>query len=439
MPKEMKHKLMVARNPLGLLLENLLLLFWLILLYTGNKINMLFVKGLLRHNKIDMPFSDFIDNVSSKAVESNENKRQDLLFFGYRALTVRVVVEPRAMEEAGSAPLRSQFQIPSALLDGYGRYSFLHKTKMIEYAQDKAVFRRCLQEEAHAFDQKMQEHFNAELDLPDQWGHTPVKAIIRRVTFYALAEAFLGLKKTDIAPVYDKLTQSLDTFEMMWQTPTRLNPFTMFRLYQVLEKISNQWHQDRAAAQLPDTFAAKYKRPMNLTAIFFVASNVVQLLTAAVIHTCSEQQLSENIVDLSDNLSKEVATWRFRDSRLFRVDDGIFYSKAPKYRIGGELCLPRTITIIPQGDINHKRILTNALYEDGTVKTPELFGRSRPCPGADTTYTAVTSVFKVAAARKLRFFPVMEDLKQYNAFINGVAVQQEQRGSDIPSVRGQWC
>ena len=225
---------------------------------------------------------------------------------------------------------------------------------------------------------------------------------------------------------------------MMWQAPTQLNPFSMFMLYQMLEKISNTWHRARGPAELPDTFAAKYKRPMNLTAIFFVASNLVQLLTAAVIHTCSEQQIPEDIGELYDNLAKEVATWRFRDSRLFRVDDGIFYSKAPNYRIGGQLCLPRTITIIPQGDINHKRIQTNALYEEGKVKTPELFGRSRPCPGAPTAYTALKSVFNAVAKRKLTFFPARQDLKQYNAFINEAALQQEQRGGDIPAVTGQW-
>ncbi len=290
-----------------------------------------------------------------------------------------------------------------------------------------------------AFDQKIQEHFHAELDKHEQWEHTPVNVIIKRVTFFALAEAFLGLNKIHIERVYDQLTTSLDSFEKMWQNPNQLNPVTMFMLYQVLERISNQLHRDRGPAELPDSFATKYKRPMNLTAIFFVASNLVHLLTATVIHTCSEQQLGENLGDLYDNLAKEVATWRFRDSRLFRIDDGIFFSKAPKYSIGGELCLPRSVTIIPQGDLNQKRIQTKTLLDEhGKVKNPELFGRARPCPGAENAYTAVKSVFSVVAKRNLTFFPVREEQQQYDDFVNGSAAQQDNRGCDSPRVNGKW-
>jgi hypothetical protein len=230
---------------------------------------------------------------------------------------------------------------------------------------------------------------------------------------------------------------TLDAFDGMWQNPDELNPIQMFVLFQTLERISNQLHHARGPAELPDMYVGLHKRPMNLTAIFFVAANLVHLLTAAILHTCSKESLpGKNF----DDLARVLATWRFRESRIFRIDAGIFTSNAPGYSIGGESCLPRSITVIPQGNMNHKRIETNELLNDvGHVKEPELFGRRRPCPGASTTYTAVKGLFFAVESKKIKFVPNAEQIVEYEDFVNGLSVAaQRQRSCASPSVDGHW-
>lgn len=214
----------------------------------------------------------------------------------------------------------------------------------------------------------------------------------------------------------------------------------MFVLYQRLNRISNELHEHRRPAELPDSFARRYQRSMNVTAIFLVASNLVHFLTAAILHQCtrnldpvlSEQQL--------DDLSKEIATWRFRDSRIWRVDDGIFYSNAPEHEIGGQASLPRSITVIPQGDINHHRMITNThLRDDGHVKEPELFGRGRPCPGSAISYAAVKSVLFAVSKKRVVFVPDDAQQENYKQFVEDRTNWRSGREEgEEPPVTGKW-
>ncbi len=125
---------------------------------------------------------------------------------------------------------------------------------------------------------------------------------------------------------------------------------------------------------------------------------------------------------------------------IFRVNSSLFASSTPDYSIGGKPCLPREITIIPQGKMNHKRIKTKTLLtEQGAVKEPELFGRGRPCPGAATSYQAIHEVYKSVKTRHLRFFPSPEQHQEYISFVNDLSDGSERRRSCAsPSVTGKW-
>lgn len=430
------QKRMASRSTWEYITENTRLFFWLFQLSMNNTVSLFLVRLLLKNNQIDKKLGDVIDDVSQEAVDRQQDTKKDLMFLGYRALTIRAVVEPRSIESAASAPLRSHFQLPSTLLDGYGKEPFLHQSTGF-FEKDKAVFKRALFNGKNLFDQKMQEHFNLALENERQWQEIPVRIIVRRMVYAALAETFLGLKNEHITDVYEELTHSIDAFDRMWQNPNELKPMRMFMLLQTLERISNQLHRVRGPAELPDVYVGLHQRPMNLTAIFFVAANLVHLLSAAILHTCAKERLQE---ENFDDLAKVLATWRFRESRIFRIDTGIFSSNAPGYSIGGEPCLPRTITVIPQGNINHQRIQKNELLNEmGQAKEPELFGRRRPCPGASTAYSAVKSVFFTAESRKIKFVPNDTQIKQYDDFIDGLSgAAQTQRSCESPPVVGHW-
>lgn len=430
------EKKMASRTMFEYATENIILFFWLIQLSLKNSASMFLVRMLLKHNQIDGDFGNMIDDVSQEAVEQERDVRKDLMFVGQRVLTIRAVVEPGSIESAANAPLRSHFQLPSALLDGYGKDPFLHRSTGF-FEKDKAVFKRALFNGKGLFDEKMQEHFNLALENEAQWETTPVKIIARRMVYAALAETFLGLKNEHITRVYEELTVSIDEFDRMWQNPNELKPIKMFMLLQTLERISNQLHQERGPAELVDVYVDLHHRPMNLTAIFFVAANLVKLVSAAILHVCTKEKLQE---EHFDDLAKILATWRFRESRIFRIDMGIISSSAPGYSIGQEPCLPRSITVIPQGNINHQRIQKNELFnESGQAKEPELFGRRRPCPGASTAYNAVKSVFFTTEAKKIKFVPNDTQIKQYNDFVDGLSLTaQRQRTCESPPVVGHW-
>lgn len=429
-------KVMASRSLLGYITENTRLFFWLLKLSMSNKVGLFILQFLFKNNQIDKKLGEVIDDVSQEAVDKHQDIRKDLLFLGYRAFTLRAVVKPASILSAEAAPLRSHFEIPSVLLDGYGKDPFLHRTVGF-FEEDRNAFKRSLFLGKDLFYQKVQEHFNLALENPAQWETTPVKYIVRRMVYNVLAEAFLGLTKEQLATVYDELTQSLDTFDWMWQNPDELKPIQMFFLFQTLERISNRLHRVRGPAELPDMYVGSHGRPMNLTAIFFVAANLVLLLTAAILHTCSKESLQGKSFD---DLAKILATWRFRESRIFRIDAGIFTSNAPDYSIGGEACLPRSITVIPQGNMNHQRIKENDLVNDmGQVKEPVLFGRRRPCPGASTVYSAVKGLFFVAESKKLKFVPDTAQIKEYDDFIEGLSASaQRQRSCTSPPVVGHW-
>lgn len=439
MPTPTPEKITASRNLSTYLFENTSLFFWLIKLYISNRISMSLVQWLLRTNGITSNFIEYIEAISDEAIQSNTDTQRHLTLLGFRALTVQAVVTPSSIEAAYKAPLRKQFQLVSALLDGNGRHAFIHQSAGF-FEEDKAAFKAALFNGRELLCSRIKDYLNLSLEKNEEWERTPVLNMVRRMTFMIFAEIFLGIKNEHILAVYEPLTESLDIFERMWQHPDEFNPFMMFVLYQRLNRISNELHEHREPAELPDGFARRYQRPMNVTAIFLVASNLVHFLTATILHQCthsldpvlSDQQL--------DDTSKEIATWRFRDSRIWRVDDGIFFSNAPEHEIAGQVSLPRSITVIPQGDINHHRMQTGThLREDGRVKEPELFGRGRPCPGSGVSYAAVKSVLFAVAKKRVVFTPNEEEQENYRRFVEDRSDwQQGREGNGEPPVTGRW-
>ena len=439
MPTLTQEKVIVSRTTSAYLIENAGLFLWLLGSFISNKISLSLIQLLLRTNGVTTNFAGLIEAVSQKAILSNQDTQQHLTLFGIRAFTIQAVVTPSSIEEAYQAPFRSQFVLVSALLDGYGNHSFIHKPKGF-FEADKAVFKTALSNGGERLCSKIKSYLALKLENNDEWEKTSVFDIVRRMTFVVLSETFLGIDSEHILKVYEPLIESLDVFERMWQNPDQFNPFVMFMLYQRLNRISNELHEHRTAAELPDSFARLHNRPMNVTAIFLVASNLVHFLTASILHQCINNH-GPNLSDQKcNNLSKEVATWRFRNSRIFRFDAGLFFSNAPHHTIGGNASLPRSLTIIPQGAINHHRITTHTLLkENGHVKEPELFGRIRLCPGAYTSYSAVKSVFFAVTEKRVTFIPNEAEQSAYNRFVtNRDNWTQGRDEGDEPPVTGKW-
>ena len=439
MPTLHHEKVIVSRTTSAYLMENTGLFLWLLGSFIGNKISLSLVQLLLRANGVNTNLAGFIETVSQEALDSKQDTQRHLMFLGARVLTIQAVVTRPSILDAYNAPLRSHFLLVSALLDGYGDYAFIHKPKGF-FEEDRAAFKSALLNGSEMICSKIKEYLKVKFERNEEWEQTSVFDMVRRMTFMILAETLLGIDNEHLLQVYKPLTESLDVFERMWQNPAQFNPFVMFRLYQRLNRISNELHEHRSGAELPDHFARRYKRPMNVTAIFLVASNLVHFLTASILHECT----NEHQPDLSDqalfDLAKEVATWRFRDSRVVRPNTALFFSNAPQYSIGGKVCLPRSITIIPQGDINHHRMTTHTLLtEDGRVKDPELFGVGRPCPGSSISYAAVKSVFFAAAKRGVRFKPNENQQAAYIKFVeNRDNWNQGHADADEPPVTGSW-
>lgn len=439
MPTSTPEKITASRALSTSLYENAGLFLWLIKLFISNKISMSLVQWLLRSNGITSNFIEYIEAISDEAIQSNTDTQRHLMLLGVRALTIQAVVTPSSIEAAYKAPLREQFRLVSALLDGYGNLAFIHRPEGF-FEEDKAAFRTALFNGKKMLCSKIKDYLDKSLENNEEWEKIPVLNMVRRMTFMIFAEIYLGIDTEHILAVYEPLTEALDVFERMWQHPDEFNPFVMFVLYQRLNRISNELHEHRQPAELPDGFARRYHRSMNVTAIFLVASNLVHFLTAAILYECthsldpvlSEQQL--------DDSARKIATRRFVDSRIWRVDDGIFYSNAPDYEIAGQVSLPRSITVIPQGDINHHRMTTNThLRDDGDVKEPELFGRGRPCPGSAISYAAVKSVLFAVATKRVVFVPNEAQQEKYKQFVEDRTNWQHGReGSEEPPVTGKW-
>lgn len=439
MPTPNLEKVTVYRTTSAYVLENAGLFLWLIGSFISKKVSLSLVQLLLRTNGVTTNLVGLIDVMSQSASESKQDAERDLTLLGVRVLTIRVLVDPNTIKEAYTVPLRSHFLLVSALLDGYGSHSFLHKPAGF-FEDDKAVFKKALSNGSQMLCDKIQDYLSIKLDQNDEWEKTPVFDMVRRMTFLILAETLLGIDNEHLLTLYEPLTASLDTFERMWQNPDQFNPWVMFMLYQRLNLMSNELHEHRIAAELPDNFARLHGRPMNVTAIFLVASNLVHFITASILYKCTVfrgHDLSENRLN---DLSREVATWRFRDSRIYRYDTGLFFSSVPHHSIGGKACLPRSLTIIPQGDINHHRMITNTwLKEDGRVEEPELFGRARPCPGSSISYAAVKSVFFAVTKKRVMFSPNEEQQANYNQFVKDRRVWKQNHVShEEPSVTGRW-
>ena len=439
MPTLKQEKVIVSRTTPAYFLENAGLFLWLLGSFISNKINVSLLQMLLRNNGVTTNLAGLVEAVSKEAILTNKDTQRDLLLLGTRVLTIQAVVKPSSIEEAYKAPFRNQFLLVSALLDGYGNHAFIHKPAGF-FEEDKAVFKAALFNGREILCTKIKEYLNITLEHNDEWEKTPVFDMVRRMTFMIIAETLLGIDNEHLLKIYTPLTQSLDVFEHMWQNPDQFNPFTMFELYQRLNRISNELQEHRIAAELPDNFARLHKRPMNVTAIFLVASNLVHFLTASILHQCTNEHGPNLSAQQLDDLSKEVATWRFRDSRIFRFDSGLFFSNAPKHMMAGKACSPRSLTIIPQGDINHHRMTTHALYnEDGHVKEPELFGRGRPCPGSSISYAAVKSVFFAVSEKGVKFKPNKTQQAAYNKFVeNRDDWEQGLENCVEPSVTGTW-
>ena len=429
----------ITRNPLTRWFENSSLLLWLLGLSLSNKVSLLMMQLLLLVNGRSSNFIAFVEDTSQKAVESNQDTREDLTLLGARVFTLNVVVKPHSIEDAYKAPLRDQFLPVSGLL-GNSNFdlSFIHKPTGFE--EPKLIFKTALLNSKDKICMKIQDYLETNLDKDEEWSNIPVLEMVRRMMLMVIAEILLGIKPEEMAKVYEPLVESLHVFEKMWQNPNQMNPFVMFMLYQRLEHISNELHKHRQAAELPDNYAQYYKRQMNVSAIFLVASNLIYFITAAILHQGVVQHDTPPNEQQLDNLSREVATWRFRDSRIYRLDSGLFFSKAGKHQIAGQDSLPRSLTIIPQGEINDQRMRTQSLYEEnGKVKAPELFGRGRPCPGAALSYAVVKAVLFKVAEKKMAFVPNTKEQADYIQYVENRKIwQQTQNNEDEPSVTGRW-
>jgi len=354
-----QEKVVASRSLSSYLFENAGLFLGLVKLFISNKISFSFANLLLRANGISKNFVAVIEDISREAITSQQDTQKDLTLLGFRVFTLKAVVTRESIEAAYGEPYRDQFFLVSALLDGCGKYSFIHK--VTDFSEPKAKFKTALINSREALCNAIKENLQISLQNNELWEKNSVHDIVRRMMYVVFAKTLLGIDQEDILQVYEPLAQSLDEFENMWQHPDQLNPFDMFMLYQRLETISNQLHERRRAAALLDDFASSYGRSMNMAAIFLVAANLVHFMTAAILHQCTKGIGPELTDTQLDDIAREIATWRFRDSRIYRFNSRLFD--------GSQICPPRSLTVIPQGDINHDRIIKQELLdEEGRVK-----------------------------------------------------------------------
>lgn len=437
MPTNSPEKVMVSRSLPTYLLENTGLFFWLM----GKYINHLFISKainlLIRVNGHNKNFSKLLADVSSEAIDNQTDKALDLTLLGFRVLTIYAVVTPEGIEDAYKAPFRDQFLLVSALLDGYGQHSFIHKPT--GYEHDKRVLRTALLAGQAELMEKMCEQLETSFNQPTLWETTPVSEIVRKMVMVLFGEIFLGIDKEHLLEVYESLTTSLENFERMWQNPDEFNPFHMFILYQRLNAISDYLHRHRRAAEVPDDFARRYDRPMNVTAIFLVASNLIHFVTASILYQCTKGIEPHASDQKLEDLSYELATYRFTDSRIYRYYPNHFFGLSPTLKIGNGQLSPRSLVIIPQGDINHHRMASRSyLREDGRVRPPVLFGVGRPCPGSNISYAAVKSAFFAVKKTGMHFVANPEQAERYHRFVQNRENWYQGIAEHEPPVTGRW-
>jgi hypothetical protein len=437
MPTDSPEKVMVSRSLPTYLLENTGLFFWLMGKYISNLVISKAINLLVHVNGHNKNFSKLLADLSLEAIDKQKDTVLDLTLLGFRVITIHTVVTREAIEDAYIAPFRDQFLLVSALLDGYGQHSFIHKPT--GYAHDKLVLKTALLAGQDELINRMREQLETTFNQPTLWETTPVSEIVRKMVMVLFGEIFLGIDKVQLLEVYDSLTTLLDTFERMWQHPDEFNPIRMFILYQQLSAISDYLHIHRRAADVPDDFARQYDRPMNVTAIFLVASNLIHFVTASILYQCTKGIEPDASDKKLEDLSYELATYRFTDSRIYRYYPNHLFGPSPTLKIGNGLISPRSLVIIPQGDINHKRMASHSFRrEDGRVRPPALFGVGRPCPGSNISYAAVKSAFFAVKKTGMRFVANPEQAESYHRFIQHRENWYQGIPEQEPPVTGRW-
>lgn len=376
-----------------------------------------------------------LDRVVEEAGKSNQHERVvPLYLFGIRILSIAVVLDHQAMKAVYEDPHRSQFALPSVLALAPGNNVFFHQQLEGQFKRDREVFVSVLRDGRDQLTNNVKKRFTAALANESQWQTTPILTIVRKTIFIILAETFLGLKSDECVKAlcdnFEELSQLLSDFDRMWQDPSQMRPLQMRRILLRLDELSNQLHELRDAAPLLDHFAQQYGRSLNMTALFFVSSNLVRAITHTIIMGCSAE------TELTSKLSSELTEQEFKNDLIRLILRDAFKRDACIFRIDP---WRRRLTVIPNGYLSRKQ-LEQYSYKNprGRITEPYLFGTGamRACPGRLSVIRVVECVLELLRKKKV-FVPNTAQVEAYKRYINADNDVGD-RCSAPPEVTGSW-